>query len=179
MAIISVEQIKQKLKWDNIHLKHRKEEYNGNSYEYADVIIFPDTENLPTIEFVFDSEISYIECVGFSNWHTHYDSYEDDRRNLVKVLQDTKKLINHKSCLVEELQRDGKYSGGSILTPDGLPSSLTKDVKTLRRFFFNQEPKDEEIDFSRYIKVKELYVLKEVYKEAKEVYRQAGIEYPF
>jgi hypothetical protein len=172
MAIITIEQLKKKLRWENI--RHQIVEDT-----FSHITVVPDGKDLSCIRFVFDYEITYLECLGFSEWHAHYCSYDNETKNIVEAIHTARRLVNKNLCLAEHTGEDDKYLSGELLKPDELPTGIFPEVKYIKRRFFNEEPKIEEVDFSKYIKLKYLFVLRTYKEEIEGQCGEAGIKPPF
>src|SRR5690349_7812315 len=147
MSIISLEQLKRKVGWQNITFQRDAASYDGNQYFVCVFKLHPDNTDWPTINLYFDGDVTLLDPLGFSHWHAHYDRGEDKRRNLIDALKAVRAFVSGKVCLVEELNAKGEYRGGSVLLRNEIPPILGKDIHSLRRVFFNQPPMPEEIDF--------------------------------
>jgi hypothetical protein len=175
VSIISLEQLKRKLRWQDISFERRVQSHAGKEYRDCVFKLQPSEPEWSSVDLHFDSEITVLDPLGFSNWHGHYDRWDDDRRNLVDALRTVRELVIGKLCLLEELGVDGKYRGGSLVGPVGIPSTLSKDVQRFRRVFFNRPPVDEEIDFARYWESKHLFVEWKTKHETEKIWTEHGM----
>jgi hypothetical protein len=179
VSIISLAQLKRKVRWQNITFEKATESYDGGQYSVCVFKLLPNDASWPTINLYFDGEVTCLDPLGFSHWHAHYDSWGDERRNLIDALRAVRALVLGNVCLVEELDGDAKYRGSSILPPNELPRTLGKDVHSLRRVFFNRPPIHEEIDFSKYWVGKHLLVEWSEKKEMEKICEENDIPNPY
>lgn len=157
-AIVTLEQLKRKVSWHDIAQERHDYEVNGRNYVAQRFRLLPSDPAWPKIDLHFDERVTCLDPLGFSHWHAHYDGNSSNRRNLINALRTVRALVTRKLCLVEELQSDGKYWGGGLTEPDGIPSMIGKEITRFRRVFFDQAPTFEEIDFSRYWEGKHFFV---------------------
>ena len=179
MSVLTVDQLKKRLQWDNIEEERRSQEYQGRMYYDRIFHIRPSSPDYPEIYFLFDDDVTSLAQLGFSEWHGHYDEFADERRNIVQAIKTARTLVLREACLVEERDAQGRYIGSSILGPDEIPRTVSKKARKLRRVFFDREPIEEEIDLSRYYEGKHLYVEKQAKKETERVFRESGMEFEF
>ena len=175
MSIVSIDQIKRKLRWGDIVPENGVQTFNGREYSSCLLRVQPSDRAWPSIDLHFDGDMRTLDPLGFSHWHGHYDRWSDERRNLIEALRTARRLVEGKICLVEELGTAGDYRGGSLLTPDTVPSTISKDVRQFRRVFFNKAPNFEEIDFRRYWEGKHLLVEWRTKEETEKIWREHGI----
>ncbi len=158
MSILSLEQLRRKLRWEDITLEQRTQIHLDKAYHSCIFHINPSDSSWPSIELWFDEDILFLDPLGFAQWHAHYDRWGDERRNLIEALRTVRKLMSGQLCLVEILDGNGKCWGGSLLGPKEIPRTLGHEPKSFRRIFFNQPPIHEAIDFGRYWEGKKQWV---------------------
>jgi hypothetical protein len=111
---------------------------------------------------------------------THCDSYNDERRNVVRAIQIARGLINHQECLIEELDENDRYLGSCVQRQTEPLNTLSARARRLRYVFFNEEPHIKAIDYSAYVQVKGGYwILKSAKQKIEEMHRQLGNKSPF
>ncbi|MES2572354.1 MAG: hypothetical protein V4710_20155 [Verrucomicrobiota bacterium] len=158
-ALFTLERLKKQIGYDQIAEERRSYTLQGGSIYYVrDFMIRPADSSLPFIYFVSDDEVTSLEQLGFSEWHGHFDSKPTEAARVRAAIKLTRQLISHDFCCVEELNGDGKCRGSSILRPTGIPDTLTKDIRQLRRMFFGQVAIIEPVDFSRYREDEHIFV---------------------
>ena len=175
MSILSLDQLKRKVRWNDIVLRQGVHSYRGEDHPFCMFKVLPSKKNWPSIDLHFDGEIQYLDPLCFSQWHAHYDRWEDERRNLIDALRTVRDLVARKICLVEELDEAGACRGGSLLPPEGIPETLSKEVTSFRRIFFDRPPLLQEVDFSRYWAGKHLYVEWRCKEETETLWKEQGM----
>lgn len=111
----------------------------------------PRDESLPSVDFLFDDEVTFLQQLGSGEWHCHPDEIED-------AMGMARKLIHHELCILEERNKKGEYSGSGPVAPDAIMDTLRLDADHFVRRFFGLAEVREPIDFSRYRKGKHLYI---------------------
>ena len=178
--LITVEQLQRKLNWKQVQEERRTCEVEGQTYHDVVIHVVPDTDSFPTIDFVFNDKITCLHCIGLDDWHTHCDSYNDERRNVVRAIQIARGLINHQECLIEELDENDRYLGSCVQRQTEPLNTLSARARRLRYVFFNEEPHIKAIDYSAYVQVKGGYwILKSAKQKIEEMHRQLGNKSPF
>jgi hypothetical protein len=165
--IITLERLKKRTGWNHIALESDSYEVAGVRHTTQRFSLLASQKSWPTIDLYFDEHFRCLDPLGFSKWHAHYDKWTDPRRNLVDALRAVRELVVCQLGLIEQLDKAGKYWGGGVASPGAIPPTLGKNIKRLRRVYFDRAPEFEEIDFSRYWEGKHLFVEKN-YKEATE-----------
>ena len=142
----------------------------GANAEYKMVYlnVLPTRAGLDPIDFGLDESRTSIEHLGFGSWHYHPETIDE-------AIETARLLIRGERCLVEELDAAGKSRGGELHTPDGLPDTMSKQIASLRRVFFDREPIIEAIDFSRYFEGKHIWLSHEKKAEIDRIWRENGM----
>ncbi len=145
MPLVTVEQLRERLGWQNIREKPMPE------YRMRWFSAVPDDESLPSVDFLFDDKVEFLQQVGSGEWHCHPDEIDD-------AIDLARKLIHHEKCILEERNKKGEYSGSGPVAPNEVMGTLRLDADHFVRRFFGQQPVREAIDFTRYVKGKQLYI---------------------
>lgn len=175
MGIISLDKLKEKVRWPGIIAETGVQAFNDREYPFCVFKVLPSDPAWPSIDLHFDENLRVLNPLGFSKWHAHYDRWSDDRRNLVEALRTVRELIAGEIGVAEELGTKDDYRGSCLLPPNAIPGTLSKDVRKFRRVFFNKPPKVEDVDFGRYWEGKHLLVEWETKKETEKIWKECGI----
>jgi len=116
--------------------------------------VWPTGKWLPQIEFVFDHKVTTLIQLGFGPWHSHYERYQDERRNFRQAVAVARALINGSRCLLVERSALGKYLASGPFRISQLPMSLPAECARVERLVFDHPAVDVDIDFSRYYRGK-------------------------
>lgn len=116
--------------------------------------VWPSQKVLPTIEFVFDGDVSMLQQLGFGPWHGHYQNSSNERRNVLRAIATARTLVAGTRCLLVEQMSGGKYLGSGIYRRGKLPLTLSDDFGQLERLTFGQPPEHVAIDLTRFHKTK-------------------------
>lgn len=161
MPLVTLEQLRGRLDWEDV----REELVPQYSMRLFRVV--PADESLPSIDFLFDDGVTFLQQLGSGKWHYHPDEIED-------AIETARKLVHHELCILEERSRKGEYSGSGPVAPDSVRDTLRLDADHLVRRFFGSPEVREEIDFSRYHKGKHLYVALNHKAEAEAAWKRIG-----
>lgn len=175
MSIITLDQLKKKTRWQEIVAERGVHKFNSGEYPFCIYKLLPSNPDWPSIDLHFDGDCEVLDPLGFSSWHGHYTRWGDSRRNLIEALGTVRELVSGAIGLVAEMGAKGDYRGGSLLPPDAVPGTLSKDVRQFRRVFFNRPPAVEEIDFKRYWEGKVLFVEWSTKAETEKIWREHGM----
>jgi hypothetical protein len=179
MSLLNLEQLKRRLRWKEIAFSRAACQFQGKDSYACRFQVLPGEPDWPTIDLLFDGDLKFLQELQFSHWHAHYDGLDDPRKNLSTALRGVRSLLRGELCLVEELNADSNYRGGSLLRPNELPGTLGKDIRKLRRVFFNRAPVLEEIDSTRYWEGKHFFVTWTEKEKTEKIYRKAGMPAKF
>ncbi|MHC4192525.1 MAG: hypothetical protein ACYSUB_23155 [Planctomycetota bacterium] len=161
--MLTAESLRKRIDWPAVD-----EEVNcGWVYLY----IRPTDPSLEPIYFCMGEDRSFIQQSGFGKWHYHPDDIEEAVETAVA-------LIRREKCVLEERDGSGKYLGGGLHRPSGLPDTLGQTAAYLRRVFFDREPVDEAIHFAPYFRGRHIWISREHKEEVEQVFREAGLEPP-
>src|SRR5689334_20111023 len=105
MPLVNVEQLRERLDWPDIREKPLPED--GMRWFSA----VPRDESLPSVDFLFDDKVEFLQQVGSGEWHCHPDEIE-------YAIDLARKLIHHEKCILEERNKKGEYSGSCPVAPD-------------------------------------------------------------
>jgi hypothetical protein len=144
MPLVTVQQLQQQLDWPIIR-EESLPEYGMRLFSAV-----PADESLPSIEFLFDDKVEFLQQLGSGEWHYHPE--------LDDAVEVARKLIHHELCILDERRIDGGQSCAAAVAPDEVLGSLHLDADHFVRRFFGRPPVREEIDFSRYVKGQHLYL---------------------
>jgi hypothetical protein len=89
MALVTVEQLRSRVGWLDV----REEPMPGYSMRWFRVV--PGDESLPSIDFLFDDEVTFLQQLGSGEWHCHPD-------DLDSAIELARKLVGHELCILEE-----------------------------------------------------------------------------
>lgn len=173
--IITLEQLRKRTRWNDIVLESEPHEAAGVRHITRRFRLLPSQAAWPSIDLYFDAHFRFLDPLGFSQWHAHYDSWTDPRRNLVEALRAVRDLVVRNVGVVEQLDEMQKYWGSAILAPGEIPATINKNIKRFRRVYFDRAPEFEEIDFSRYWEGKRLFVEKNYKAETETLLREHNI----
>jgi hypothetical protein len=162
---LSVIHLQKRLRWPNVVLEQHEESLPDGVSRFSILRVLPSDPAWSAIDFVLDEDLLCIHSVNFSEAHWHYESWTDERRNLVAASRDVAKLVHGQLCLVEELDAEHRYCAGHMLGPQGIPEILRKRTRSLRRTFFDRQPYFEEVDYSRYLEEKHFFIRKDFREE--------------
>jgi hypothetical protein len=165
MALVTAEQLRERLGWPDI----REEPWPEYSMRWFRAV--PRDESLPSVDFLFDDQVTFLQQVGTGEWHCHPDDIE-------YAIELARKLIHHEKCVLEERDKNGEYSGSGVVAPNEVLDTLRIDADHFIRRFFGVPPVREAIDYSRYIKGKHLYVERERRAEMDAIYKSVGLPLP-
>jgi hypothetical protein len=168
---LSVGHLQKRLRWPNVVLEQHEESFPHGVSRYSVLKVLPSDPKWRAIDFVLDEELLYIHSVNFSETHWHYESWTDERRNLVAATRDVAKLVHGQFCLVEELDAEHQYCAGHMLEAGGMPEILRKRTHSLRRTFFDRQPYLEEVDYSRYLEEEHFFIRKDFREELNAIAR--------
>jgi hypothetical protein len=178
--LITLEQLKKKLKWDNI-IEFRHEEQRAGGEFIQGFELRPTNPHFEPIVFLFDGAGTSLECIGFSNWHCHpylvWSSRNSEVKFLIEAIRLARDLIQKEQCLIEQVVADGRYLCSGPKPAGQLPNTLNRRTARLHRIFFDRKPIIEEIDFSRYYKGKHGYISHEHKAELERTYTEMRIEF--
>ena len=174
MSIITLEQLKRKLRWPDITLEKRTHIHLEKAYHSYVFLVHPSNPSWPSVELWFDEDIVFLDPLGFSQWHSHYDRWSDERRNLVEALRTARSIVSGKRCLIEALDESGKCWGGCLAGHDEIPRTLGKQARLFRRTYFNRPPIEEPIDFTRYWEGKTQWVEWETKQDTETLFAENG-----
>src|SRR5687768_16925515 len=145
MPLATVEQLREQLNWPDVR-EEPLPEYSMRLFR-----VVPVEESLPSIDFLFDDGVSFLQQLGSGDWHCHPDEIDD-------AVETARKLVRRELCILEERSRKGEYSSSGPVAPDAVLSTIRRDAGYFVRRFFGSPAVREEIDFSRYHKGKHLYI---------------------
>jgi len=146
MPLVTLEQLRKRLAWEDV----REEPLPRYSMRLFRVVPAGD-ESFPSVDFLFDDDVSFLQQLGSGDWHYHPDEIED-------AIAMARKLVYRELCILEQRNRKGEYRGSGPAAPDGIMDTLGLDADHLVRRFFGSPQEREEIDFSRYHKGEHLYI---------------------
>jgi len=130
--------------------------------------VWPTGKWLPQIEFVFDHKVTTLIQLGFGPWHSHYERYQDERRNFRLAVAVTRALINGSRCVLAERSSSGECLGAGLYRPSQLPRRLDASCERIDRLIFDQPVTETEIRFS----VARNRLIEDAWREKlKQVYR--------
>ena len=134
--LIDLEQVKRKLKYGGVREYRYTTEDNCGTFHVFQAV--PEDESLPAVEVVFDEGVEFLQHVGFSHWHAHYDSWADERRNVVRALRAAREIIEGAVVLCEEYDSDGKCLGETFVRDGETPRRFIKKSAVLKVIKFNR-----------------------------------------
>lgn len=162
--MLTVSELQKSLKWQAI-----EEVFYP---EYCDFTIYvrPSRAELDSIHFCVSADRLVLSQFGFGNWHYHPD--------IIDAIEMARLLVCGERCIVEQLDAAGEYCSGGVYLRNEVPTSIGKDVKELRRVFFNREPVTEAIDYEQYFRGKHGLISHKSKAEMEDFYRQHGMPVP-
>ncbi len=160
MPLVTVEQIRDRLAWDDVREEPLPE------YAMRLFRVVPD-ESLSSIDFLFDDGVSFLQQLQSGEWHCHPDEID-------AAIEIARKLVHRELCILEERNSQGEYNGSGPVAPDAIMDTLRLDADHFVRRFFGSSEVREEIDFSRYYKGKHLYIELNRKAEAEKVWKSLG-----
>jgi hypothetical protein len=144
MPLVTITQLRERLGWSDV----REQPIAEFSMRWFRVV--SRDESLPSIDFLFDDKVEFLQQLGSGEWHCH----PGDVDNAIEL---ARKLIRHEMCILEEHGKQG-YSGSGPVAPAEVLGTLRLDADHFVRRFFGVPAVREAIDFSRYAKGKHIYV---------------------
>lgn len=165
MPLVTIDELRERLAWLNIREKKMPE------YRMRWFSAVPDDESHPSVDFLFDENVEFLQQLGSGEWHCHPD-------DINRAIELARKLIHHETCILEERNKKGEYSGSGPVAPTEVAGTLRLDTDHFVRRFFGRAPVREAIDFTRYIKGKHLYVERRVQAESIRVWALLGQQPP-
>ncbi len=136
------------------------------------LLVQPTHPGLDDIYLGLDEERSHLEYFGFGPfWHSHPDE-------ITEAVDTARLLIRGEQCMIHERDAAGKTIGSGLYSPDGLPDTMSKEVASLCRVFFDREPVIEPIDFTRYFRGAHIWLSLERKAEIERMYRDQGMPLP-
>ncbi len=156
MKKLRLDELREQLQWPAIVEEQRRVEYSGSNPAFLGEVarfgvfrVKPSNRAWPDIRLVCDPSFRSVEQVEFSAWDGYdVDGYERSLGGVVHFVAD---LVHRVICVVEEIDSRGECLTASLLGPNEAPDSLYKKTTMLRRVLFDREPRDQEIDFDRYV----------------------------
>jgi len=136
---ISIEQLKETFKYERIT------EYILDEYHRFDIL--PDDLSLPKAYMafsVYENDYFLIQA-GFGKWHDHFDSSDDDDKNINDALNFFKNLIDGMFYLIEMVDENGNYKGGAIVD---VRSPLSSNMQQ-SNFFDNKNYRSRKVMFNK------------------------------
>jgi hypothetical protein len=161
MPLVTVDQLRERLGWDDVR-EETLAEYSMRLFR-----VVPADESLPSIDFLFDDSVSFLQQLGSGRWHCHPNEVDD-------AVEMARKLVRHELCILEKRNRQGEYRGSGPVPPDAILDTLGHDADHFVRRFFGSPEVREAIDFSRYYKGKHLYIELNRKAEAEKVWKSIG-----
>ena len=67
--------------------------------------IIPQNISGGTIDLLFDETRTFVDCVGWRNWHAHFDSHEDEKVNTRNALRFIRNIMRKRYVLVEYMNK--------------------------------------------------------------------------
>src|SRR4051812_41550921 len=107
MPLVTAEQLRERLGWPDV----REEPLPQYSMRLFRVV--PADESIPSIDFLFDDAVSLLLQLGWGRWHCHPDDIDE-------AIAIARKLVRRESCILEERNGKGDYSGSGRVAPTGL-----------------------------------------------------------
>lgn len=136
LANLDVEKVRHYLRWDDVELKRE----GGLCTFYAR----PSNLEWPSIDIGFDTSLEYVQHVGFHHWHTHFESFQDERRNVLRAFRCARQIICGARILCEESDAKGRPGGHFVKSADEV-GFLWKDSVRLVVLRFNAAPEEKAI----------------------------------
>jgi len=128
---------------------------------------FPADEKLASVDLLLSDDTTAVIQVGSGEWHTHPGDVD-------VAIEMARQIIGHELCVLEEYTAEGRLMGSGPIGPDGNFKTLRLDATYLMRRFFGRVPVREEVDFSRYVRGRHLYVDKEHVTTMQAAYAKLG-----
>lgn len=139
--------------------------------------VWPSQKLSPQIEFVFDESVSMLQQLGFGPWHGHYDSSDNERRNVLRAIATARTLVAGSRCLLVEQMTGGKYLGSGIYRSGRLPLSLSQEFGQLERLTFDRPAQRLDVDLARYHRTKRGGYIEHTWRERlKAVYLGTAVD---
>jgi hypothetical protein len=160
--MLTAAELRERLGWPDVV------EEADPEHELVYLIVRPTHPGLRPINFGLDDDRLSIDHFGFGHWHYHPDDIDE-------AVETARQLIRGEVCVVEEIDAAGKNLGGGLLTPEGLPDTMSKQAATLRRVFFDREPVVEPIHFGLYFEGQHIWLSLEKKAEIDRILREAGM----
>ena|SRR5688572_20513271 len=145
MPLVTADQLRDRLAWPDV----REEPMPEYSMRWFRAV--PRDPSLPSIDFLFDDKVEFLQQLGSGEWHCHPDDIDS-------AIELARKLVHHEMCILEERNKKGEYGGSGPAARDDVPGTLRLDADHFIRRFFGIPPVREPIDFGRYARGKHLYV---------------------
>lgn len=164
MKILTVDHLKKRLQWPEVICEQKEYDISGTSYISTYLRVMPSDPAWPAIVFTLDAECRYLHSLAFSEGHSHYEAWSDERRNVVDAVRQAARLVKQQLCMVEELDVEGNYLAGHYLLPTEMPEMIRKKTVNFRRTLFNDPPTIELVDFSKYNEEGSLLVRRDILK---------------
>jgi hypothetical protein len=171
-VIFTVELAQELLQYPNV-VQLRNSEADG--YIFSAV---PEDERQWSVDLYFNRTCDVVDIVSFGHWHAHYDESENAEENIREAIAAARSLVHRERCVLEECDADGRSLGDFIVEPTGLPETMRKEAKFLRRVVFGQAPQDEAIDYSRYHRAQHIWIALSRKEEIERIYREHGMPFP-
>jgi hypothetical protein len=170
--VVSLSYLQRRLRWAEIAFEMVEFEAPRDKYRFGVFRVLPSQGSWPPIELAFDESLRYVQHLAFSESHSHFEGWEDPRRNVVYCVRTAGDLVLHRRCMMEELDSDGRTIGGSFVVPGEVPETLRKDTVRFRTTYFNAEPLIEEVDFARYFEEEHVFLSRPLGTELDSLDRQ-------
>ena len=144
MKSVTLSSVKEALNYDNISENDRVDTHKflwmKSEGRFKEFCVLPTTGSGPHISILFgidDDGEHYLVHVAMDQFHTHFDSNDDEEQNVEEAFNFVINLIQKKSCLIEVLDKDGKYTGGRVC--DYSDETETETDKNEKILIFNRQ----------------------------------------
>ena len=104
----------------------------------------------PPLRLLYAADLSAVDQLGLSKWHTHYEGLGNGLRRLALAMRDAKRLLRRRACVIEFIDQDGRYVGSALVRAGAQPDAVSKRTRLLRRVVFDRPFTEEVFNLSQY-----------------------------
>ena len=110
----------------------------------------PSQSEYPPLRLLYPADLSAVDQLGLSKWHTHYEGLGKGLRPLAHAMRDAKRLLRQRACVIEFIDQNGRYIGSALVRAGAQPAAVPKGTWLLRRVVFDRPFTEEVFDASQY-----------------------------
>lgn len=106
----------------------------------------PSRSEYPALRLLYTADLSAVDLLGLSKWHTHYEGLGKGLRPLALAMRDAKRLLRQRACVIEFIDENGRYVGSALVRADAQPGAVPEGTRLLRRVVFDRPFTEEVFD---------------------------------